>query len=573
MMAIGKYLRMAAALILCFCVPSFRCVAHAAQQYEPPPPNVLLIVMDDMRYDELWAMPFVSGTLAAQGIVFEQAVVSTPLCCPTRSSLLTGVYAKNHGVLHNDKPGGSAFAFAARDGDTIATTAMNAGVRTGLIGKYLNLFPMWADLNSGHEIPPGWSTFKAWGNNQNWFDWSWWVGSSTATARAAGTLTTVNQYAADAIADAAIEFCGGGGTWMLYLCPFAPHSPATPPVEGIGRFEPFATGGGWVKRGGANWGENVNDKPQWVRDAAEGWWNGDALLYSATQPFRQSHVTPDDLAADRLRCLWATDAQLERVYESLWNSGAIQNTWIIVISDNGFLLGEHRIFDKGAAYEEALRVPLILWHVNIEAASTETLVSADVDVPRTIAGMLGITLTAGDGVDLLQAVEGDGHDIQYIQAWPGNDDDAPGWAGLRTPTDKYVELDSGEREYYDLASDPFECVNAIDQPAHVERVAELAAELAARRGLSMRTTGLPDAIKNAAYSVTLYAWGGTGPYAWTLDSGTLPAGLTLGGGGVISGAPTTKGTKTFTLRVSDASVSPLHGGPQVVKRSMTMVVK
>ncbi len=121
-------------------------------------PNVVLIVADDMRYDDVRAMPTVQA-LAGRGVSFERAYATTPLCCPSRASLLTGQYARHHGVRANERPNGGFDLFDDRS--TLATWLQAGGVRTGLVGRYLN------EYRSLYR-PPGWdSWFAIWDSSED----------------------------------------------------------------------------------------------------------------------------------------------------------------------------------------------------------------------------------------------------------------------------------------------------------------------------------------------------------------------------------------------------------------------
>jgi Sulfatase/Glucodextranase, domain B/Bacterial Ig-like domain (group 2) len=115
--------------------------------------NFIVILTDDQRWDTLWAMPIVQEKLMARGVTFTNAFVTTPLCCPFRTSFLSGgFYAHNTGVLTNALPNGGVSRF--HDEETIATILQGAGYKTALMGKYMNGY-----LKIAPYIPPGWTKF------------------------------------------------------------------------------------------------------------------------------------------------------------------------------------------------------------------------------------------------------------------------------------------------------------------------------------------------------------------------------------------------------------------------------
>lgn len=123
------------------------------------PPNVVLILTDDQRWDSLWAMPTVQRDLAFPGITFANAYVVNPSCCPSRASLLTGQYAHTTGVWRNHGTYGGFDAFD--DTSTLATLLDGVGYETALLGKYLNGY------RNNTYVPPGWDHWVAFTGQRN----------------------------------------------------------------------------------------------------------------------------------------------------------------------------------------------------------------------------------------------------------------------------------------------------------------------------------------------------------------------------------------------------------------------
>src|SRR3712207_6404656 len=124
-------------------------------------PNMIFILTDDMSKDDLNAryMPKTSSLLAEQGMSFQNAFVTNPLCCPSRATIMRGQYAHNTGVwfnlnVFNPDPavrdgGWEGYRGNGYEEENVATRLSDAGYRTGLFGKYLNGY-------SGTSVPPGW---------------------------------------------------------------------------------------------------------------------------------------------------------------------------------------------------------------------------------------------------------------------------------------------------------------------------------------------------------------------------------------------------------------------------------
>ena len=127
-------------------------------------PNVVLIVTDDQRADTLAGMTKVNTLLADKGVRFANGMVPTSLCCPSRSTILTGLYAHHTRVFGNGDVGGARFGGWAQfhrrgmEYRTIATALADRGYRTGFFGKYLNDF---SRLSPDGYTPPGWDVFTA----------------------------------------------------------------------------------------------------------------------------------------------------------------------------------------------------------------------------------------------------------------------------------------------------------------------------------------------------------------------------------------------------------------------------
>ena len=120
----------------------------------PQRPNVVVILTDDMRADELRYLPKTNRLLVDQGVRFRNAISPHPLCCPARAGLFTGQYAQNNGVQHNSGPWGGAQALADRDAN-IGAWLTDAGYRTAYHGKFLN------GWNRAQWLPRGWAEWDA----------------------------------------------------------------------------------------------------------------------------------------------------------------------------------------------------------------------------------------------------------------------------------------------------------------------------------------------------------------------------------------------------------------------------
>jgi N-acetylglucosamine-6-sulfatase len=206
-------------------------------------PNILFILLDDLRADDLAAMPTVQARLVARGTSFANFFVTAPLCAPSRASILRGQYPHNHGVLRGSGVFGGfdLFQTLGEEQSTIATWLHETGYRTALIGKYLNGYPDGDGLPAGITmsfIPPGWDEWVGL-INEGYYRLSindnGEVKDFQSRKRNSATVDAdeSDSYSTDLFAAKAAEFVtdtmAADQPFFLYLAPYAVHGPADPP--------------------------------------------------------------------------------------------------------------------------------------------------------------------------------------------------------------------------------------------------------------------------------------------------------------------------------------------------------
>jgi arylsulfatase A-like enzyme len=416
-------------------------------------PNIILILTDDQRWDSLDAthtpdgsdaMPNVRARLEASGLTFRNAFLTTPLCCPSRASILTGQYASHHGVRTNDKPYGGVAAFD--DTHTLATALRAAGYRTALIGKYMNRYETLALADGHYYVPPGWDTWQAF-VLPDYFRYT--LVENGETVRYG---SDDSDYSTDVLRDKAVSFidrCAGERKpFFLFLNPRAPHLAAVPAPRHRGRFAELRP---W--RPPSYDEADVSDKPWFVRKRPLLATWGDKRL--------------DKQRIDMLESMLAVDEAVAAIMDTLERLEIADDTLVVYASDNGFMWGEHRLDKKRCPYEECIRTPLIMRYPRlIPQARTEDAFAANIDFMPTFVELAGASTPLDmDGRSLLPLIEG--RDPE-----PPRDVLIEGWqtgyvfAGVRAQRWKYVEYLSGEIELYDLLRDPYELVNVAADPGH-----------------------------------------------------------------------------------------------------------
>jgi N-acetylglucosamine-6-sulfatase len=419
-------------------------------------PDIVFILTDDQSAGTLWAMPAVQD-MAARGMSFDDAIISDPLCCPSRASILTGRYAGGHGVWSNRAPfGWPAFHANGDEDHTIATALHAVGYRTGLVGKYLNRYDRAAGL-----VPTGWDRWFAFNHtNGRFYDYDMVdFDASDGITDIVHHASLPADYSTDVIGEEAVRFIETTPSQQplfLYAAVSAPHRPSTPAPGDIGTFN----GRVWPHAPSFNEAD-VSDKPQYIRSLGRFSANAIRMIDQRTQAAMESLLAVDRMVAD--------------IVEALRVSGRLGNTMLVFMSDNGFLHGEHRWDFKTVPYEESIRVPLVVrfdpaLSGTVRAGTTSDALVSNVDLAPTWAALAGATIGAPvDGVRFDQILSGGPPRrkevlLESIEIANGAGGVMPAYCGLRMANRVYVRYATGEEEFYRLASDPFQLRNrASDQ--------------------------------------------------------------------------------------------------------------
>jgi arylsulfatase A-like enzyme len=429
-----------------------------------PKPNIVLVLVDDARADDLRPayMPRSNALIAGQGARFTRFYAPFPLCCPARATLLTGQYSHNHGVVGNRAPSGFA---AFRDRHSVATW-LTPTYRTAMIGKYLNGYGV---DGSGTYVPPGWDRWIAplEGSVYNYTDFRVSVD---------GRVQGVHQYSTDYYGDQAVDFVSGAVTrdepLFLYLSLVAPHDGAPHSDDAKLLLSPYVKPQFRDTYSGPSLPEDRSFNEPDVSDKNPG-------------IARRSRLTDAEIAylkeklAQRRESLQSVDRQVARVLGALATAGELDNTFVFLLSDNGFMLGEHRILhDKKFLYEPTVRVPLQVRGPGIPSGRHVSVPTAQVDVAPTLLQIAGIPndpQSLGlrvDGRSLLGALDNEvsPRPIVLEEHTAVTPSDPGSWIrrGLMTARFSYLRFpvfDNFE-ELYDLRVDPDQQVNLAARPAY-----------------------------------------------------------------------------------------------------------
>lgn len=481
--------------------------AEAVRQQRP---NVLMIMLDDMRTDDLQWMPHVQRMIGNQGVNFTNGFASLPLCCPARASVLTGQYPHNHGVWSQVAPWGFP---AFDDSSTFPVWINEAGYQTSYMGKYLNEYgtgpePGRTTGTSTQYVPPGWDLWQASidggldrsdpndGGTYRYFD-------TTLNDNGHGYVSLEGRYQTDEYArltgDVIEKEAAKSDPFFHYVSFSAPHiggpretgDPGLPtparPKRLWGAFDERIT-----QAPGADWHDpDQSDKPHRMKGHIS----------------KKQMAEVLEVARQRAESLRSVDHAVKRIMRRLRATGELDNTVVVFTSDNGYFLGEQNIpSGKVLPYEPSLRVPVLMRGPGIPKGEVRTDPFLSIDYAETFADLADARVPGStDGRSLL--------DVARL----GDESATDSWSrvvltetppkpivvrrlsrrhpvgvhtgkmlrgrvtGIRTGRYLYTEWDYGKNgsnkniatELYDVKADPNQYENLAVQAGHEELIAQL----------------------------------------------------------------------------------------------------
>jgi arylsulfatase A-like enzyme len=425
-------------------------------------PNIILIVTDDQDPASTRYMPFLLDRIAARGVTFSYAFVASPLCVPSRASILRGQYFHSHGVMRPVD-----FVDSGFEQQTVATMLQGAGYRTALVGKYLG-------EGLGDEIPPGWDEWHSMLTHNVYYNY---VMNDNGKRNWHGYAP--GDYISTVLSKTALDFIeqtSRNQPFFLYIGTVAPHAPVTPPPGHEGAFADISEF--------PSIEEDVSDKPKWVREFRQA--NAGNLQLAVTDQGRQRAVA---VHRNRLRTLQSVDEMVRDLTDALTDAGLAENTYFFYISDNSGGVSKHvPAGAKLSPYDDGIHVPFFASGPGVVAASPSALPVSAVDLLPTFAELAGVAAPSfSDGRSLVPLLKGGGTKPgewrETIEAGLGRLASwvwvsyPPPYKLMRSAEFKYIEYETGEREYYDLMHDPGEMEN-IYPTLTTERQKELAVDLA-----------------------------------------------------------------------------------------------
>jgi arylsulfatase A-like enzyme len=421
------------------------------------PRNMIFILVDDLRYDGMgFLQPEVKtpniDTLARGGAYFPNTVVTSSLCSPSRATILTGETTGNHRVVDNNNSSEEGLVF-------FPSYLQKAGYQTAFFGKW--------HMGQDNDAPrPG-------------FDkWVSFLGQGVYNP---GPRTTLNVdgrhvpqkgYITDELTDYAMGWLqkerDPSKPFFLYLSHKAVHTEPIPAPRHAHQYDDTLFK---IPASAANTPENYEGKPMWVYNQRNTWHGIDFFFHS------------DMKMTDYLKAYYATlsavDDSLGRILDYLRKNGLEKDTMVVFTSDNGFLIGDHGLIDKRNAYEGSVRIPMVVYAPGLVPAGVTNpgrirnldfaptfLDVAHVAMPPQFEGKSALPLMTG----AVSAADWKPGDFVYEYYWEWNFPMTPTTFAIERDRVKYIQYHGiyDLEELYDLAKDPDEMHNLIEDPSMLQ---------------------------------------------------------------------------------------------------------
>ena len=451
--------------------------AEPAEQYMDIRPNMIVVLVDDMRFDEIGAAghPYIKtpniDRIADEGAHFENSFTVNPLCSPSRATLLTGQHAHYHGVTDN-----LARNELSHELETFPRRLQEGGYDTAFIGKW--------HMGNDDTPRPGftkWAGMKGQGEAVN------------PTFNIDGDRQQISGYVTDILHDLATEFINEDRAkpFMLYLSHKALHPNIFQADDGSAAELPEGqTRTGFIAADRhvgmykdvepprrPNYGIAPTDKPALMRKI-----NDMPALSTKT-------VTPDNTIHERHEMLMAIDEGLGKLLEELEINGKLDNTVVVVTSDHGYWYGEHGLSaERRMSYEEGIRIPLLIrYPKRIKAGFKPDQMALTLDLAPTLIDFAELEIEkVRHGRSLVPVLAGEAVSdwrnsfmIEYYTDTVFERMDHMGYKAVRTDQYKYIKYEDleGMDELYDLKADPYEVNNIITNENSEDIVSNMNNEL------------------------------------------------------------------------------------------------
>jgi len=443
----------------------FSAIALAGHTQQPKSkPNIIFILTDDYASNLVEFMPNLKA-MQKEGVTFSNYYVSNSLCCPSRSSIFTGMLPHNTGVETNTKPNGGYDAFVEKNDaqKSFCVALQNAGYKTAMMGKFLNGY-----IPKTNSPVQGWTDWFVAGGGYRNFDYD-----INCNGQLLHFGHAPEDYLTDVVAsrtDSLIK-AWKNNPFFIEIATFTPHAPFIPAPrhEDLYKNEKAPRTPRFNKQADST-------APNWLRE-----------LNSLNA---KQIVRIDNIFRNRLRCIMSIDEMLGNIRKVLNETGAAGNTYIFFSSDNGYHLGDYSMLQgKQTPFDIDIRVPLVACGPNVAKGNSQSAIVSNIDLAPTFAALAGTKLEGEpDGKNIQnffleqntekikwrnfaviehRRVNYDKNDPDRQEAEDGR---LPSYTALRFRNLLYVEYETGEISCYDVENDPYELKNiASSLPTEMQK--------------------------------------------------------------------------------------------------------